>query len=323
MKAPAIPINENQRLKALNNLDILDTKPEERFDRITRMAKNIFKSKSAMVSLVDDHRQWFKSKEGTEVTETSREISFCGHAINSSDIFVVEDATKDERFFDNPLVTGEPHVRFYAGYPLEIAEGIKVGSFCINDDKPRTFSEEDRQILTDFGKMIEGELLEQLRSTTDQLTGISNRFGFNKIANYLFNYAQRDKVALSLLFIDVDDFKSINDNYGHHEGDEALKNISNLLLSSIRGMDVVARLGGDEFVVLYLNTKNESTEVLVNRVYDNLALMNKNLNKPYNLSISIGYETSVPTVHCTLDDYIKKADQAMYQIKNLSKGKSA
>lgn len=323
MKAPAIPYNEKKRLDALRKLEILDTKSEERYDRITRMAKSIFRVKSAMVSLVDDHRQWFKSKQGTDLCETSREVSFCGHAINGSEIFVVEDATKDERFFDNPLVTGEPNIKFYAGYPLEIAEGFKLGAICITDDKPRTFSEEDKQILTDFGKMVEGELLEQLRSTSDQLTGISNRFGFNQISNYLLSYAVREKLPLTLLYIDIDNFKLINDKFGHHEGDQALKNISNLLLSSVRGMDVVARLGGDEFCVLYLNTRDEETSLFLDRIQENLEIMNKNLNKDYNLSISIGAETAVPTVHTTLEDYIKKADSKMYQAKKGFKGKIA
>ena len=118
MQKPGKPADEAQRLEALRALSILDTLPEERFDRLTRLAKRLFGVPIALVSLVDDHRQWFKSRQGLEVSETPRDISFCGHAVLGDDIFLVTDASKDERFFDNPLVTDDPHIRFYDGCPL-------------------------------------------------------------------------------------------------------------------------------------------------------------------------------------------------------------
>ena len=123
MQTPATPDNEHLRLDALRRITILDTSAEERFDRITRMARNMFDVPISLVSLVDKDRQWFKSCCGLPVLETPRDISFCGHAILGDGLFVVEDATRDLRFADNPLVTGDPHIRFYAGAPLSAPGG--------------------------------------------------------------------------------------------------------------------------------------------------------------------------------------------------------
>ena len=118
MQTPVIPKDEEERLRALRLLNILDTSDEERFDRLTRLAKRMFGVPIALVSLVDENRQWFKSCIGLEVRETPRDISFCGHSILGDDIFIVNDASSDVRFSDNPLVTDDPNIRFYAGCPL-------------------------------------------------------------------------------------------------------------------------------------------------------------------------------------------------------------
>jgi len=158
MIAPPNPENETRRLVALHALRILDTPAEERFDRITRIAQKLFNVPIALVSLVDTKRQWFKSRVGTDAVETSRDISFCGHAILQPDIFIVPDASRDLRFVDNPLVTGDPKVRFYAGQPLRDIEGNKLGTLCLIDRRPRELDEEQRQLLHDLGLWAENEL---------------------------------------------------------------------------------------------------------------------------------------------------------------------
>ena len=136
MIKPEFPKNEADRLHALRTLNILDTLEEERFDRVTRIAKRMFNVSIAVVSLIDEDRQWFKSKQGLDVFETPRDISFCGHTINQDELFIIPDASKDERFFDNPLVIDAPKIRFYAGYPLKLRPGIKIGTLCLIDPKP-------------------------------------------------------------------------------------------------------------------------------------------------------------------------------------------
>ena len=158
MQKPAFPPNEIDRLQALCALDVLDTPSEARFDRITRIAQSHFGVGIALVSLVDAERQWFKSRQGLDTCETARDISFCGHAILSAEIFYLSDASQDPRFADNPLVTGPPHIRFYAGAPLRVASGQRVGTLCIIDSRARSLSVVDRQVLRDLADCVEAEL---------------------------------------------------------------------------------------------------------------------------------------------------------------------
>jgi len=157
MKRPATPENEAQRQASLCALELLDTPSEERYDRYTRIAKRHFDVSIALVCLVDTERQWFKSRHGLNASETPRDISFCGHAILSDEIFCIPDASKDPRFADNPLVTGAPNIRFYAGAPLHAPDGQRVGTLCIIDDKPHEFSAEELAVLRDLADGVEAE----------------------------------------------------------------------------------------------------------------------------------------------------------------------
>ena len=158
MLIPAQPPDEARRIQALRSLALLDTAAEERFDRITRTATRLFGVPIALVTLVDECRQWFKSKQGLEVDETSRDISFCGHAILGTEALVVPDAMEDARFCDNPLVTGPPHIRFYAGFPLVGPDDQKLGTLCLISPEPRSFNEADQQQLRDLAAWAEREV---------------------------------------------------------------------------------------------------------------------------------------------------------------------
>jgi GAF domain-containing protein len=165
-------MDERRRLQVLCELGLLDTPPEERFDRIVRTAARLFRVPVALVSLVAEDRQWFKARLGVEATQTSRDVSFCGHAILTPEPLVVLDAEKDERFARNPLVIGAPYVRFYAGHPVRGPEGHKVGTLCLIDHVPRRFSEEDRRALADLAAWVELELnLGALREAREALRG--------------------------------------------------------------------------------------------------------------------------------------------------------
>jgi serine phosphatase RsbU (regulator of sigma subunit) len=153
-----IPLDEQERLAALRALKILDTPPEERFDRVTRLAAKLFDVPIAYVAMIDASRQWFKSKQGLMACQTPRDISFCGHAVLIDDALVIPDAKLDPRFADNPMVTGEPFVRFYAGQSLKTPDGKRVGTLCVVDRKPREFGDRDRAILRELADMIEKEL---------------------------------------------------------------------------------------------------------------------------------------------------------------------
>ncbi len=146
MKAP-LPKNEAKRIQILWQYDVLDTLPEKIFDELTELAALICEAPIALISLVDEDRQWFKSKVGLTVKETSRDVSLCAHAILQKDMLIVPDATKDKRFKDNPLVTGAPKIRFYAGVPLRAPGGAALGTLCVIDRVPRTLSANQRAVL--------------------------------------------------------------------------------------------------------------------------------------------------------------------------------
>jgi len=167
MKPAPTPANDESRLKTLQDYAILDTAPEPEYDALTQLASAICGTPIALISLVDRDRQWFKSKVGLGATETHRDISFCGHAILETETFVVQDATQDTRFADNPLVTGDPSIRFYAGAPLISENGDAIGTLCVIDSKPKDFPEEKRKALTTLSHMVMTQL--ELKKKNEKL----------------------------------------------------------------------------------------------------------------------------------------------------------
>ena len=315
MIKPEIPENESERLHALRTLKILDTSHEERFDRVTRMAKRMFGVSISLVSLVDEDRQWFKSKQGLEATETPREISFCGHAINQEGLFIVPNALEDERFADNPLVTDAPNIRFYAGYPLKLRQGINLGTLCLIDSKPKVLDEEDQQLLKDLGAMIEQEIKSIQLATLDELTMISNRRGFLTMAEHSLKLCQRKKMPMSVILFDLNKFKLINDEYGHHEGDFVLNRFAEVMQHVFRQSDVIGRLGGDEFVVMLTDSDHGQIDKILDRFAQAIAETNQAIDKPYEIEFSAGVANFPHDTDISLDEMIEQADAAMYAQK--------
>lgn len=166
MIIPPLPDNEADRLKVLHRLSILDTDPEDIFDDLARLASQICGTPIALVSLVDANRQWFKSNIGIPASETPRDVAFCAHAILQTDVFLVVDASIDDRFFDNPLVTSEPDIRFYAGAPLITSDGAAIGTLCVLDEKPRQLNLEQIDSLKIIARQVT-RLIEQRRDLAD------------------------------------------------------------------------------------------------------------------------------------------------------------
>lgn len=161
---PPIPPNEKQRLQVLWQYDVLDTVPEEVFDDLTELAAHICEAPIALITLVDEHRQWFKSRYGLNLTETSRDISFCAHALLGEGLLIVPDATKDPRFADNPLVRAEPKIRFYAGAPLITPDGYALGTLCVIDNLPRSLRPDQEKALRLLSRLVMTQLELRRRS---------------------------------------------------------------------------------------------------------------------------------------------------------------
>ncbi len=302
---------EAARLRALHELGILDSQPDDRFDRLTRLARRLFNTPIALVSLVDSDRQWFKSKNGLDASETPRAVSFCAHAIQGDEVMVVEDATADERFVDNELVTGDLNFRFYAGCPVRGPDGHRLGTICVIDREPRELDEEDSGLLRDLAEMVESELRAVQLAMLDDLTGLANRRGFHAIAHHSLALCERMEQPAAVLMFDLDGFKEVNDSLGHSAGDRVLQRFAERLGTSFRNSDVVARLGGDEFCVLLSGAKAEQAPNALAHLEDALR---DDTETPV-IRYSVGVTQYDPQKHPTVTELVDDADDQMYQDK--------
>jgi len=331
---PELAPDEPMRLQALRALNLVDTPLDERFERLTRLAQRLLDVDIVAVSLVEADRQYFKSIQGSNTCQTSRGVSFCGHAILEDEIFIVEDARLDDRFKDNPLVKGPPHVVFYAGVQLRSPDGFKVGMLCVNHSDTYDFTETDRNQLRDIGALVELEMqaatanavqaalveevsAEQRRSLIDPLTRVWNRKGILDLAEEAKRRAAETGDNCSLMVLDLNKFKHINDTYGHNAGDEVLRTVAKRMLSALRETDMVGRLGGDEFLCVLSSCESEAVaHALGERLSRKLAsepVRTPEAHLPVSASIGVtflpaGWEGS-------LEDALDDADKAMYVCK--------
>jgi diguanylate cyclase (GGDEF)-like protein len=319
MGKPDKAYNETLRLQTLNALKILDTPQEERFDRVTKLAQRLLDVPVALFSLVDEDRIWFKSRQGLETSEMPRHGALCDYALQCETVFVVEDATKDGRFRDNPVVTEAPGVRFYAGCPVRASNGSRLGTLCVLDTAPRQIAAEDIDLMQDLGQMVEDELSSLTMATTDELTRLANRRGFRMIAEPMISLCQRAWHPASLLMFDLDGLKQINDEFGHEAGDLAIKDFAKLLLKVFRDSDVVARVGGDEFCVLLTDPAEANPTVSLERLQQRIDSYNAKTDRPYALTCSAGAVPFDKKRHSSVDALLHDADQRMYSQKRAKK----
>ncbi|HVU04455.1 MAG TPA: sensor domain-containing diguanylate cyclase [Polyangiaceae bacterium] len=323
MRAPAHP-REAERLAALHRYEILDTDAEIPFDRITRIAARLFDVPVALVTLVDEHRQWFKSCIGVKFRETHRDDSFCAHAILAPGPLVVADAREDPRFSDNALVRGDPFIRFYAGSPLVSSDGHPLGTLCVIDQKPRTATAEELQVLSDLSALAADEL--ELRLTvkslqaaearlaelavTDELTSLPNRRAFRRrLGEYVLEAGRGRKFGV--VSIDIDHFKRVNDTLGHPAGDAVLVKVANTLRSSIRKTDFVARYGGEEFAVILSDVDEPAAVALA----DKLRKAIEDMPAIARVTASLGVAYCPGDRAADADRLLATADDALYRAK--------
>ena len=327
-----LPPDEEERLEVLKEHEILDTPPEREYDDITLLASEICGTPISLISLIDEDRQWFKSSVGFQESETPREIAFCAHAIlDPFETMVVSDATLDDRFASNPLVTGDTNIRFYAGAPLLSKENHALGTLCVLDSEPRQLTPRQIEALQALARQLSMRLElrrttrllqranEELKnlSLTDDLTGLYNRRGFFLHAEQQFRLhrSRATEHSLWLMLGDLDGLKQINDTYGHDEGSAAICATADILRQTFRDADVIARVGGDEFTILILNTLDEVAERLPERIENNFQTHNRESGKPYVLGISVGLVKVQRDDDTTVGQVLRQADEAMYEAK--------
>ena len=285
------------------------------------------------LALADRDRFWFKSKQGVDATEMPRRMAFCEQTIAGDCVFVVQDAARDARFAEGPVVKGPPYVRFYAGAPLITPGGVRIGSLCVLDRQPASnFADRDRRVLTDLAATAV-ELLEararqaELARCTDEiahlarhdpLTGLANRRRLAEL--YDSSRTDLDPRSMAVLYLDLDGFKGVNDRRGHACGDALLRDAADRLRSCLPAGAHAARIGGDEFAILLRGERDElrsRAAALGWRIIECLRLPFDDLG--IRISCSIGVVLADHTAG--LDELLAKADAALYRAKNEGRGR--
>ena len=355
MERARIPPDEAQRLAALQATGLLGSAPEESFDRVTRTAARLLDVPIALVSLIDRDRQWFKSRTGLDTCETPRDISLCGHAILEDEPLVVPDASRDLRFEDNPLVTGAPHLRFYAGVQLYSIDHKKIGTLCVIDRRPRELAPGDLDALRDLARIIEQlvysrqlaiaarSLSDELRAerakhgldapasspqagelewlvSHDVLTGLPNRQEMVRaIQASIARCREHGRPAL-VACLNIDRFKRFNELLGHRVADAILVDIAKSVQALLREGDLLARSGSDEFLILlHARGDHPEPEKALERI---MAVANRAIPAPGGeiaLTFSIG-TALMPKDGDDADALLNNAVTAMRHAKAQSRG---
>jgi diguanylate cyclase (GGDEF)-like protein len=323
-----------QDLIFLKKSNLLDTPIQDSFERITRLTKRIFNVPIVAFTLVDADRQWFKSTQGLNICETARDVSFCAHALNQEGMMIVNNALLDERFIDNPLVLTDPFIRFYAGYPVYSEDRVKIGTICIIDTIPKNLSEADLEPLKDMAALLEVELkankayferfglLEEISkikktSLVDGLTRVMNRAAMEDMLKLKISSAVKEQQDFGVAIVDIDNFKSINDTYGHCAGDEVLRQISKRLLSGYRDTDLVGRWGGEEFLVIIDSHKSVDLFNVAERARHLIASSPIMYNEqPLNLTVTTGVSQFNAKSPIDMIKLISEADAELYRGKH-------
>lgn len=335
----------SRRRMAIARYNILDSAAERDFDNLTVLTAEVFGASFAAISFIDRARQWFKAEQGLGIAETPIEQSFCAHALETPEIFLVKDASVDPTFATNPLVTGHPHIRFYAGMRVLANDGTPIAAICVMDSAPRPggLTEAQRLTLQILASQVESllelrhaliqqeqqvalqrSLSQQLRhmSNHDELTGLPRRNLFREKLDAALEQARQSGRRAAVMTVDVDHFKQINDSFGHDVGDSLLCAFAKRFQAATRKTDTVARLGGDEFgLVIPGIGADDDLKILLRSLVERLHKPFKHNGRVIDCEASIG--VAIYPDHATsADDLIKCSDLALAAAKT-SRGCSA
>jgi diguanylate cyclase (GGDEF)-like protein len=321
------------KLANIHSVDLFYTPLEERFERLTRVARRALHMPVAAISLLNDDKQWFKSAAGWGISELPRNQSICQLTADANALVAIPDTLADPRTASLPIVTQSPRFRSYAGHPLSDEHGNVVGTFCVLDLKPRAFTTTDRQCVLDLTAMAQRELLSdhwrsahaalttklgmaRREALMDPLTHLWNRRGASVILKGTIAGADERGVPLTLALLDLDNFKRINDTFGHPTGDEVLRRVASRLLGAVRSDDAICRMGGDEFLVLMADTDAataaRSAERIRHAINDTPIQTREGT---LTMSLSVGYTVRLPRDGTAIEGLLERADSALMKSK--------
>lgn len=314
---------EVDRLAALDSLDLMDTPRDVGLERVVGLIKTIFSVDIGLVSLIDAHRQWYKACSGLPNDEVPREDTFCRYVLDLEEPIIVPDATKDLRFLQHPAVTGESHIRFYAGVPLKTKDGHTIGTVCAIDRSPKSFGHRDIAILQELAG-VAMDRIELLQSaSTDGLTDTLTRRAFKQEADQLISLALRHQHDIACIVLDIDHFKRVNDTYGHAAGDAVLRAVAATCKTALRAGDLFGRLGGEEFAVLLPHVGREGALSVAEKVR---AVISSQMVRgdfgELNVTASLGV-SALSIVSKDIETLLAQADAAMYQAKTGGRNRCA
>ncbi len=321
------------KIASLHSLDPFYTPLEERFERITRLARRALAVPIAAITVVEDGRQWFKSVAGLQVSELPLEKSLCGEVLKDGRTVISGDTFEDLYLAENPLVRGKPHIRFYAGAPLKNSDKKTVGTFCVMDMKPRKPDANFGTILGDLADMAQRELFSvelsnaqtalvsklgraRRQAMFDPLTRLWNRRGGTELLDAALQDALRHDHTLGICLADIDNFKQVNDHFGHQVGDQVLRRMAGGIVASVRPQDIVCRYGGEEFLVIVHDVDERGCMAIADRICNgmrNLAIHTG--GEPLPATISVGAALRERGETLTTEQLVARADKALYESK--------
>ena len=278
------------RLEALRQLAVLDTPAESRYDRVTRLASKLLDVPISLVSLIDEDRQWFKSSIGLDQKETKRSIAFCDTAIKQDDVFVVEDASIDERFDNNPLVNDTPNIRFYAGQPIIDDNGYKLGTLCVIDSKPRHFSNAEARLLKKLSQLVGNEIIQPTKSVLDEKAGLLPKGSYTSQSKKLHDLCIDIKVDMWVINVRVMDVLSLERKLGSVEMDNLIRKLGNELNALSEFTDLVGKKDYSEFALVYMALSHDELFNSCDEVVEVVNTWRESYSpKGINVDIEVGY----------------------------------
>lgn len=313
--------DEDARLAALRRYELNDASDTKPFQRIVELVQQVIGVPMAAVTLIGNDTLWVKASRGLNYSEMPREDAFCNRTIRQAGPFAVTDARVDPRFADNPLVKAAPHIRSYLGVPLTTPEGYNVGSLCALDDEPRQFDRTQGEIMRKLAEIVVEQLELQQIAKQDSLTGALTRRGFFAELEREFRRAGRYDRPSTLIVIDVDHFKAINDHYGHAAGDAVLVSIANSCMATMRRSDVFGRIGGEEFGLLLPETDPEEAREAAERIREMVESTIVQVGgAEVRATVSLGVAPR-PATSEGVANWLSEADIALYEAKKYGRNR--